>query len=464
MAPVGKVPKEEALWREAWVDCLFSGQVDLGKDPSTGQEHLIVRCKEVATEHGAEAEVLDDGRTVGVGIGDTVAFGVVPRPGKAPIAVNIWRGPAKKKRKTAAELEDDDAPQLPASLVGQLTGIVRNQSQKSGDYFIECKKVFGVYQRDAKIRQTEMPERISIGDAIHFELEPPAGENAAPVAKAVRRARSEAAQEAVAQGMRSRGGKGGKVDRSRVGKGVLRRTGAAVMRMVGIVKRPSPHTGRYFIFCQDISDVYGKDCQIPLEEVPSGGLNVGDRIEFDIDEPDGRPTETPFGFNVRVIGNIDSKRKALPNDGGDGEEEGDDEVEEKEEEEAEAEEAQVLDEPILDKEELEDAAAAEELEAKLSELAAEEELAKRPPLKPAAKRRAPVAAARGEAEAPREVGPVASLEDPDTTEGWVAAQSRLFAGLPKLPKGWIRIRSKTRGLVYFYNVDTGESTPHEPRT
>merc|ERR1712107_770996 len=55
------------------------------------------------------------------------------------------------------------------------------------------------------------------------------------------------------------------------------------------------------------------------------------------------------------------------------------------------------------------------------------------------------------------------LQDPDTVEEWIALQDAIFGSLPPLPKGWIRIRSKSRGLVYFYNTKTGESTPEMPK-
>merc|ERR1712062_366452 len=51
---------------------------------------------------------------------------------------------------------------------------------------------------------------------------------------------------------------------------------------------------------------------------------------------------------------------------------------------------------------------------------------------------------------------------PESVDGWVKAQHRLFSGLSKLPKGWIRMRSKSKGLIYFYNVDTGASSGTEP--
>lgn len=52
---------------------------------------------------------------------------------------------------------------------------------------------------------------------------------------------------------------------------------------------------------------------------------------------------------------------------------------------------------------------------------------------------------------------------PDCTEGWVEVQDSLFGTLPPLPAGWIRIRSRSQDLIYFYNVDTQASTKEEPK-
>merc|ERR1712232_276871 len=67
------------------------------------------------------------------------------------------------------------------------------------------------------------------------------------------------------------------------------------------------------------------------------------------------------------------------------------------------------------------------------------------------------------AKARRRSAPPENEPDPDTVEGWAAAQQRLFGGLHPLPKGWIRMRSKTKGLIYYYNLDSGESKSTEPK-
>merc|ERR1712032_870246 len=63
---------------------------------------------------------------------------------------------------------------------------------------------------------------------------------------------------------------------------------------------------------------------------------------------------------------------------------------------------------------------------------------------------------------PKVLKATAPVKEPTTPEEWAAQQSRLFPNYPKLKKGWIRIRSKTKGLVYYYNTRNGESTPVEP--
>lgn len=48
-----------------------------------------------------------------------------------------------------------------------------------------------------------------------------------------------------------------------------------------------------------------------------------------------------------------------------------------------------------------------------------------------------------------------------TVQEWAEDQGQ-FAHLPPLPEGWIRIRSKTTGGIYFYYKETGETTFTEP--
>lgn len=51
---------------------------------------------------------------------------------------------------------------------------------------------------------------------------------------------------------------------------------------------------------------------------------------------------------------------------------------------------------------------------------------------------------------------------PDSIEGWKEAQARLFGHLPKPPAGWIRIKSRSKDVVYFYNESTGVSKKEMP--
>lgn len=83
------------------------------------------------------------------------------------------------------------------------------------------------------------------------------------------------------------------------------------------------------------------------------------------------------------------------------------------------------------------------------DLGAEEALEEAPP---AAKRRKATDASQV----------LETAKEPDSLEGWKAAQDRLFGHMRPLRKGWIRIRSKSKGLLYYYNVVSGESTEIEP--
>eukprot|EP00434_Breviolum_minutum_P035396 symbB.v1.2.031333.t1/scaffold3624.1/size53936/3 len=172
------------------------------------------------------------------------------------------------------------------------------------------------------------------------------------------------------------------------------------IRMLGSVQKPGAN-GRFSVFCQDISDVYGRDAEIPPEHAPST-LQVGDRISFTVQELEGTMTNSGpiWAKDVQVLGSGSlSKPPAL----GDGEDlEGADELELKDDggetDEGEDVALEVLDDAFAD--ELQDA------KAKM----------------------------------------------PNTPEEWQAAQSRFFSGRPKLRPHWIRIRSKSTGKVYFYNM------------
>lgn len=470
MAPLVKATKADAVWRETWVPTPYSGEVDIAKDDETSAEHLVIRCAEVVEEFGSDARILNDGRTVGVAVGDQVLFGAVKRLGRAPIAVNIWRKP-KKRKKRDVEAEDDrvagtqgdgnednwqearlkksfrqdpdvqcqdDYTVLPTSLTGDLVGVVRNQSPRTGDYFIECHKIFKHYEKDAKIRMHEMPREITIGCAIVFQLDPPVNENNAPRATNIRRADDTVdAQDILQQARMRKGGKG-------LGKAPQRFGG--IMRMVGLVKRPSPRTGRHFIFCQDISDVYGQDAQIPVDEIPADGLKVGDRISFDVEEPPEGHTGIPFARNVVIVGATGKAKPVIKQDPdddlGDGEDDCDEDMqlEEMNDDEADLAEEKEL---VVDKAEIDEFEAENRAEAAIAkQMAAERSYI--------AKKNTPTKQSSS------------SEGDPKTTDGWIAAQERLFGDQPKLKPGWIRIRSKSTGKLYFYNTNTGESAADPP--
>eukprot|EP00927_Polykrikos_kofoidii_P078439 TRINITY_DN75259_c0_g1_i1.p1 TRINITY_DN75259_c0_g1~~TRINITY_DN75259_c0_g1_i1.p1 ORF type:complete len:326 (-),score=79.80 TRINITY_DN75259_c0_g1_i1:202-1179(-) len=55
-----------------------------------------------------------------------------------------------------------------------------------------------------------------------------------------------------------------------------------------------------------------------------------------------------------------------------------------------------------------------------------------------------------------------TVADPTSVPEWAKAQTRLFGHLPPLPEKWIRIRSKSTKMVYFYNLDSGESSFEMP--
>jgi len=397
---------------------------------------------------------------------------------------------------------------LPEALTGELTGVVRNQSGKSGNFFIECAKVFDQYQRDACVRYNDIPEGMSIGDAIIFEIDPPFSEMTAPLAKNIRKAKGEARQAILARGFRgkengkgSKGGwpkggarcytcggdhlardcpesrrgcytcggdhlardcpenpkgkGGGKFGGKGSSKGSFWGWGKGPsVRMLGVVKKKSLESGRHFVLCQDISDVYNRDAQIPEDELPEG-VKIGDRIAFDIDEAEGW-RGAPLARNVKILG-AGGGRKQQEEDRGDGEEyevEGEEELEEggQAEEEQEEEEEEV-EEPLLGKEELDDEA---RLEKELAQLNALEQGDDVEAPAPAGRRKAGRDASTAEPVVEDEV------EEPDSLEGWIAMQDTIFGDLPPLPRNWIRIRSKTKGLVYYYNTKNGQSTPNEP--
>jgi len=319
------------------------------------------------------------------------------------------------------------------------------------------------------IRSFEMPEELGIGDVISFLVVPPGNDYNAPLASKVKRASKEDAEVAISRGIRRRGA-GGCVLEGRVPVPKRRHKVASdvpTMRMVGIVKRQSANSGRHFILCQDISDVYGKDAQIAPEQVPAGGLKVGDKISFDVDEPSSTATsvQTPMARNVKVVGPSGGKKKAVvQDDAGDGE----DIAEAADAEDmgadagadAEAWDDEPNEETTIAPEDMAEVDAADQLERDLAKRGGGEESQ----LTEAWCRKnwGDGKEAKKEPQKPKVLKAAAPVKEPTTPEEWAAQQSRLFPNHPKLKKGWIRIRSKTKGLVYYYNTRNGESTPVEP--
>jgi len=352
------------VWREAWVGSPFTGKVVIRRDINR-VEHLAVLCEAVTTRYGQEAEILDDGRTIFVSLDDEIAFGVVPRPNMAPLAVNVWR--LASKRKAASK---------------------------------SLRK-----PKETKAKATEKPskQRMAAGEV-------------APQKGAKWQAKNKA--EAPAPAPMS--------------------NGKAPLRMLGLVQRQNKKTGRYQVICQDISDVYGQDAEIAAEEVPDD-LKPGDRVSFTVEEPKHNAA-TIWARNVKVLAARGVKRHR-PVTAGDGEElDGMDELEVKEcdgpslfmaEEPAPpAEEEELLDFQGLGLLGLYD----EDPIADSIEFLQAEQCPETPTPKP-----------------------------PSTPEEWQLAQARLFGSLPPLKPNWIRIRAKSTGKVYYYNMVSGHSTPDEPR-
>merc|ERR1719362_492629 len=132
-----------------------------------------------------------------------------------------------------------------------------------------------------------MPTGVGVGDPISFRISAPESEREGPVAKEV--ALVTGAEAAAVLSGKGAKGKGKGKSKDGKGGGMARpappRRDGPTMRMVGLVKKRSPGTGQHMILCQDISDVYGRDGQVPVDEEPEGGLNIGDKIAFDVHDP-----------------------------------------------------------------------------------------------------------------------------------------------------------------------------------
>jgi len=73
----------------------------------------------------------------------------------------------------------------------------------------------------------------------------------------------------------------------------------------------------------------------------------------------------------------------------------------------------------------------------------------------------------GAKERPEDEKPVRKAsqdEEPQSVAEWTRAQDRLFGHMSPLPDHWIRLRSKSTGAVYRYNVKTGENKDGDGNT
>ena len=55
-----------------------------------------------------------------------------------------------------------------------------------------------------------------------------------------------------------------------------------------------------------------------------------------------------------------------------------------------------------------------------------------------------------------------SGSDPMSLTDWIKQQDQIFGHLHKLPANWIRMRSQSKGTVFFYNIKSGVSARLEP--
>eukprot|EP00913_Durusdinium_trenchii_P013286 g12470.t1 len=147
-------PDREALaWRKMWITTEFTGkQVLQVRDE---EEFLAIDSPDCMARYGSIPEILDDGRTIGLALGDTVAFGICPQK-ETLVAVNVWRvkRPRTQGKPKAAK---DEEVRGPLRMLG-------------GDHF-DGQDLFELYGRDAEIAPEEVPSDLRSGDWISF-LEP----------------------------------------------------------------------------------------------------------------------------------------------------------------------------------------------------------------------------------------------------------------------------------------------------
>ncbi|CAK9112510.1 unnamed protein product [Durusdinium trenchii] len=145
-----------------WITTEFTGKVVL--QVRDEEEFLAIDSPDCMARYGSIPEILDDGRTIGLALGDTVAFGICPQK-ETLVAVNVWRvkRPRTQGKPKAAK---DEEVRGPLRMLGWAKA-------NKGHYRILCKDLFELYGRDAEIAPEEVPSDLRSGDWISFLVEEP---------------------------------------------------------------------------------------------------------------------------------------------------------------------------------------------------------------------------------------------------------------------------------------------------
>ncbi|CAK9112514.1 unnamed protein product [Durusdinium trenchii] len=167
LAPENAPRKNSSLgateaWRKMWITTEFTGKVVL--QVRDEEEFLAIDSPDCMARYGSIPEILDDGRTIGLALGDTVAFGICPQK-ETLVAVNVWRvkRPRTQGKPKAAK---DEEVRGPLRMLGWAKA-------NKGHYRILCKDLFELYGRDAEIAPEEVPSDLRSGDWISFLVEEP---------------------------------------------------------------------------------------------------------------------------------------------------------------------------------------------------------------------------------------------------------------------------------------------------
>lgn len=262
------------IWREAWINSEFTGQVALSRR-ANGQEFLEICCPEVLERYGSHPEILDDGRSVHVSVNDVVAFGVLEESGSL-IAVNVWRISTPRKFMEEEVMDEDsseDASPAQPTIVqadfkapGAPGAGMHKSAAKTAAEEVQTKKEalpakrsreLGISQTllnpTAKAKAPEMPSALRPSPVT---IDVPTVEDSPPAKKP----KTETLPEILKPTAKAKAG----------------------VRMLGTVNRHMLN-GRFSICCEEISGVHGRDAEIPPEHVPMN-LKVGDRVSFVVRE------------------------------------------------------------------------------------------------------------------------------------------------------------------------------------